>query len=105
MTKFLGLYRAFVTAIIFVNFNHATPISKGTRGQKPFFDIDKCHNSVINYRNLPINNPKRDIVGTNAKFETNPLIILKLSTGNEVRTDVRIMDGRTDTRRTANVKT
>ena len=31
-----------------------------------FLYIDKCHNSVINYRNLPINNPKRDIVGTNA---------------------------------------
>ena len=32
---------------------------------------DKCHNSVINVRNLPINNPKRDIVETNAyaKFE------------------------------------
>ena len=28
--------------------------------------IDKCRYSVINYGNLPINNPKRDIVGANA---------------------------------------
>ena len=35
-----------------------------------FLYIDKCHNSVINYQKLPINNPKRDIVSTNsyAKF-------------------------------------
>ena len=41
-----------------------------------FWYIDKCHNSVINYRNLPINNPKRCIVGKSAyaKFEWNPLI-------------------------------
>ena len=31
-----------------------------------FLYIDKCHNSVINYRNLSINNAKRDLVGTNA---------------------------------------
>ena len=31
----------------------------------------KCHNSVMNYQNVPINNPKRNIVDTNAyaKFE------------------------------------
>ena len=54
-----------------MRFYHATPNSKGTRGKKNIFYIDKCHNSVINYRNLPINNPKRDIVGANAyaKFE------------------------------------
>ena len=42
-----------------------------TRGQKPFLYIDTCHNPVINYRNLPIDNPKRDIVRPNAyaKFE------------------------------------
>ena len=76
MTKFLSLYRAFVTMIIFVKFHHDTTNSKGTRRQKPFLYIEKCHNSVINYRNLPINNPKRDIVGTNAyaKFERNPFI-------------------------------
>ena len=41
-----------------------------------FLHIDKCHNFMINYRNLPINNPKRDIVGTNAyaKFEWNQFI-------------------------------
>ena len=41
-----------------------------------FFTIDKCHNSVIDYRNLPINNSKRDILDTNAyaKFESNLFI-------------------------------
>ena len=55
----------------FVKFYHDTPNSKGTRGQNHFLYIDKCHNSVINYGNLPINDPKRDIVDTNAyaKFE------------------------------------
>ena len=53
---------------------HVSPNSKGTRGQKHFLYFDKYHNSVINYRNLPINNPKQDIAaGTNAyaKFEKN----------------------------------
>ena len=42
--------------------------------------IDKCHNSVINYQNLPIYNPKGDIVGTNAyaQFERNPFINTKV---------------------------
>ena len=31
-----------------------------------FLYIDKCYNSVINNLNLPINNPKRDILGTYA---------------------------------------
>ena len=33
--------------------------------------IDKCHNSLTNDGNLSINNPKRDVVVTNAyaKFE------------------------------------
>ena len=54
-----------------VKFHYDTPNSKGTRGQKPFLTVDKCHNTVINYRNLPINISKRDILGTNAyaKFE------------------------------------
>ena len=37
MTKFLSLYRAFVTSIIFVKFYHDTPKSTGTRGQKNNF--------------------------------------------------------------------
>ena len=37
MTKFLCIYRAFVTSIILVKFHHDTPNSKGTRGLKPFF--------------------------------------------------------------------
>ena len=35
--KISNLYRAFVTSIIFVQFRHDTPTSKGTRGQKSFF--------------------------------------------------------------------
>ena len=71
MTKFLSEYRAFVTSISFVKFHQDIPKDRGNRGQKPFLYINKCHNSVINYGILPINNPKRDIVGTNAyvKFE------------------------------------
>ena len=59
-----------------MKFHHDTPTTKGTRVQKLFLNIGKCRNSVINYRNLPINNHKRDIVGTNvyAKFELNPFI-------------------------------
>ena len=46
-------------------------IVKELEAKKHFLYIDKSHNSVIKYRNLPINNPKQDIVGTNAfaKFE------------------------------------
>ena len=35
--KISYLYRAFVTSIIFVQFQHDTPTSKGTRGQKNIF--------------------------------------------------------------------
>ena len=38
-----------------------------------FWYFDKCHNSVINYWNLPINNPKRDIVGTSAYDNLNEI--------------------------------
>ena len=96
-----------------MKFHHDTPNSKGTRGQKPFMYIDKSHNSVKNYQNLPINNPKRDIVVTNAyaKFECNPLINTevierKRSADGRVyglRTDGQC-DGQTETR-SANVKT
>ena len=46
-------------------------IVKELEAKNHFLYIDKCHNSVITYGNLPINDPKRDIVGTNAyaKFE------------------------------------
>ena len=48
-------------------------IEKELEAKKHFLYIDKTHNSGINYGNSPINNPKRDIVGTNAyaKFERN----------------------------------
>ena len=54
-----------------MKFHNNALISKRTSGQKHYLYIDKYHNSVINYRNSPINNPKPDIVGTNAyaKFE------------------------------------
>ena len=54
-----------------MKFHHDAPNNKGTRGKKNILYIDKCHNSVKNNGNLPINNPKQDIVGTNAhaKFE------------------------------------
>ena len=41
-------------------------IVKELEAKNHVLNIDKCHNSVINYRNLPINNPKREIVGANA---------------------------------------
>ena len=46
-------------------------IVKELEAKNHFLYIDKCHNSMIYYGNLPINNPKLDIVGTNAyaKFE------------------------------------
>ena len=51
-------------------------IVKELEAKNHFLYIDKCQNSVINYENLPIYNPKRDIVDTNAyaKFEWNPWI-------------------------------
>ena len=70
--KNLSLDKSYCYFDHFVQFYHDTPNSKGTRGQKnTFLYIDKCHNSVIKYGNMPINNPNPDIVGTNAyaKFE------------------------------------
>ena len=54
-----------------MKFHHDTQIVKEQEAKKHFLSIDKCHNSMINYRNLPINILKQDIVGTNAypKFE------------------------------------
>ena len=37
-------------------------IVKDLEAKNHFLYIDKCHNFVINYRNLPINNAKRDII-------------------------------------------
>ena len=46
-------------------------IVKELEAKNHFLYNNKCHNSVINYRNLPINGPERDTVGNNAyaKFE------------------------------------
>ena len=54
-----------------MKFHHGTPNIKELEAKNHFLYNDKYHNSVTNYQNLPINNPKRDIVGTNAdaKFE------------------------------------
>ena len=49
MTKFLSLYIAFVTSIIFVKFHFDTPMVKEPEAKNHFLNIDKCHNSVINY--------------------------------------------------------
>ena len=51
-------------------------IVKELEAKNHFLTIDKCHNSVIDSRNLPINNSKRDILDTNAfaKFESNLFI-------------------------------
>ena len=37
-------------------------IVKELQAKIHFLTIDECHNSVINYQNLPINNPKRNIL-------------------------------------------
>ena len=87
-------------------------IRKELEAKKHFMTIDKCHNSVANYRNLPIKNPRLDILDTNAyaKFECNPFYkYLSYRTETkcgrtDVRTTDRRKDGRTDTR-TASVKT
>ena len=39
---------------------------KELEARNGFLSIDKCHNSMMIYGNLPINNSKPDIVGTNA---------------------------------------
>ena len=51
-------------------------IVKELEAKNNFWYNDKCHNSVINYQNLPINNPKPDIAGTSAyaNSERNVLI-------------------------------
>ena len=49
-------------------------IVKEPEAKNHFLYMNNFHNCVINYQNLPINDPKPDIVGTNAyaKFESNP---------------------------------
>ena len=48
-------------------------IKKEQEAKKHFMTIDKCHNSVTNYRNLPINNPRLDILDTNAYAKLNEI--------------------------------
>ena len=59
-------------------------------------DVSRADNSVKNWRNLPINNPKPDLHNINAHTQFNEIYwhLLKLSSGNEN------MDGRTGDRRT-----
>ena len=49
--------------------------AKELEAKNLFLTIGKCHNSVMNYLNLPINNPKRDIVGTTAYANLNEIRI------------------------------
>ena len=47
--------------------------------------VSRADNSVNILQNLPINNPKPDLLNVNAysKFDENPLYLLKLSSGIE----------------------
>ena len=47
--------------------------------------VSRADNSVKIWRNLPISNPKPDFLYVNAysKFDENPLIFTKLSSGNK----------------------
>ena len=47
--------------------------------------VSWADNSVKIWRNLPISNPKPDLLNVNAysKFDENPLLFTKLSSGNE----------------------
>ena len=62
--------------------------------------VSRADNSVKNWRNLPISNPKPDLHNINAhtKFGENPLMFTKVITRKRKRTDVRTTDGRTDRR-------
>ena len=74
--------------------------------------VSRADNSVKNWRNLPISNPKPDLHSINAhtKFGENPLMFTQViiwKRKRDGRTDVRTMDGRTDRwtdSRTTNVK-
>ena len=59
--------------------------------------VSRADNSVKNWRNLPISNPKPDLHNINAhtKFGENPLCLLKLSSENKKRMDGQ-MNGLTD---------
>ena len=47
--------------------------------------VSRADNSVEIWRKLPISNPKPDLLNVNAysKFDENPLLFTKLSSGNE----------------------
>ena len=47
--------------------------------------VSRADNSVKIWRNLPISNPKPDLLNVNAdsKFDENPLLFTKLSSGNK----------------------
>ena len=56
--------------------------------------VRKCHNSVRNNQNLPIDNPKRDIlyINTCAKCELNPLMntsVIERKNSADAQTDER----------------
>ena len=63
--------------------------------------VSRADNSVKNWRNLPISNPKPDLHNINAhtKFGENPLMFTQVNIRKQ-KTDGCTMDGRTDGRRT-----
>ena len=66
--------------------------------------VSQADNSVKNWRNFPISNPKPDLHNINAhtKFGENPLMFTQVIIWKQ-KMDGRTYDGRTD-RRTINVK-
>ena len=66
--------------------------------------VSRADNSVNNWRNLPISNPKPDLHNINAhtKFGENPLMFTQVIIQKQ-KTDRRMYDGWMDTR-TTNVK-
>ena len=61
--------------------------------------VSRADNSVKNWRNLPISNPKPDLHNINAhgKFCENPLMFTEVIIRKQ-KTDGRTLDGRTDRR-------
>ena len=80
-----------------MKFHHHLPILKELEVKHHFMYTDKWPNSVVKYRNLPNNNPKRDIVGTNAYTNLNEIHsciqIIEWKQCSDRRTYVLWMDG------------
>ena len=71
--------------------------------------MSRADNSVKIWRNLPISNSQPNLhkINAHSKFGENPLMFLKLSSGNKIQTNGQMRDWLTDWRtdtRTSNVK-